>query len=511
MPLTPAPLTTFGGGLNLRDKADTVDVGDAIDLLNIDFTERGAIKQRDGYTHLTTSELTNQPDSLGEFYTSTGTRQLVIGNGHRLDAIDTTGTMVASSSSPTASPHYFARFGGPGAEVLYAANGTDSVQQWDGSAFTVPSYTGTAPTGLFVAVTPWDNRLVNARGTGTSAGTNQSAIRFSDPGVPTTWGDNNYVDLTPGDGEAIMGLAVWEELLFVFKETKFFVFTGTSTDATGSPIFNYRAVETGIGLVANRAVTAARDGVYFLDRTGVYRTTGDVPELVSDKIGPFFLGGTEGWYQGGSLNTSEYANAAMTFVNERIYLATTTGTATANDKTLVYDPRYGWWSLWDLPAACLTGFRVGPLPSLVFGYATGAKHIGQQSSTYTNDDGVAITSRWRSGWMDFGITSEKTSRQVKLWGSGKVAVAQARDFSRTGPSTTVNFAGSSLATWDTGNWDTSNWAGDFNVLNPALMRTAVRGTVLNILFSNDTLNQAWSVHRAEFHIREQLPPSVLAA
>jgi hypothetical protein len=43
----------FSGGLNLRDKADTVGESEAIDLLNVDFTERGAIRQRDGFDDLT--------------------------------------------------------------------------------------------------------------------------------------------------------------------------------------------------------------------------------------------------------------------------------------------------------------------------------------------------------------------------------------------------------------------------------------------------------------------------
>jgi hypothetical protein len=40
--------TNFAGGLNLRDKADVVENTEAIDLLNVTFTERGAIRQRDG-------------------------------------------------------------------------------------------------------------------------------------------------------------------------------------------------------------------------------------------------------------------------------------------------------------------------------------------------------------------------------------------------------------------------------------------------------------------------------
>src|SRR5690606_20907564 len=48
MGYAPQPFTSFGNGLNLRDKADAVDPADAIDARNVEFTERGSIKQRGG-------------------------------------------------------------------------------------------------------------------------------------------------------------------------------------------------------------------------------------------------------------------------------------------------------------------------------------------------------------------------------------------------------------------------------------------------------------------------------
>lgn len=62
------------------------------------------------------------------------------------------------------------------------------------------------------------------------------------------FGANNYVDLTPGDGEPIMGMIAWRGYLFVFKQSKFFRFSSTTTDSTGNPVFNYDTVDTGIGM-----------------------------------------------------------------------------------------------------------------------------------------------------------------------------------------------------------------------------------------------------------------------
>ena len=59
------PFGNFSGGLNLKDKADVVQDSQAIDLLNVEFTERGAVKQRDGFLQFTGTALTNRVDSLG--------------------------------------------------------------------------------------------------------------------------------------------------------------------------------------------------------------------------------------------------------------------------------------------------------------------------------------------------------------------------------------------------------------------------------------------------------------
>ena len=58
------PFGNFSGGLNLKDKADVVQDSQAIDLLNVEFTERGAVKQRDGFLQFTGTALTNRVDSL---------------------------------------------------------------------------------------------------------------------------------------------------------------------------------------------------------------------------------------------------------------------------------------------------------------------------------------------------------------------------------------------------------------------------------------------------------------
>jgi hypothetical protein len=508
------PIEKFGG-LNLHDKVDVVSPNQAIDGLNVEHTRQEAVRQRDGYDNLTSSELTNQPNSMSP-YTSGSTRYLVVQGGTRIDSLDTSGATQANNAT-TDAVHSFAEFGSPGTDALFIANGTDEILQLAGTSFSTPDYemteggTDVGVKSKYVAA--WKDRLVgaeNANSTGftSDVGKNKDTVRFSDAGDPTIWGVNNYIQLSPGDGEPIMGVIAWRELLFVFKQTKFFVFYGTSVDSDGNPIFNYRPVEAGIGLASARALCAGRDGVYFMDRKGVYRTTGQEPQYLSEDVEPIFSGGASAFFQGGTLLHSQIANCVMDWTNERIHLAYTS-TSTTNNYMLVYDTRYQWWELWNIPASCMATFRPGNNDELVFGYPTGSNYVGRFSfvpDTYTTDDGTAITSRWQSGWFDVGTPNEKVIRQTRVTGEGKVNLGIADDF-QTSPTTTALDFTVSQPLWDTAVWDTDVW-GAITSYKTKLVRRAIKGKVFSLYLTNSISGQGFAVYRCDPELRGTKQPAL---
>ena len=518
----PVPFGPFSGGLNLRDSPGEVSGSEAIDLLNVLFSERGAVTQRAGYAQLTSAELTNQPDSLFPFITSAGTKRLLVGNGNRVDALDTAGASQANVAS-TASPHFFVRFGGPTQEAVYFANGTDQAKRLLADVFTSPA--GLAgQTGRFVAVTPTSNRLVVARESGSTAGNNPSSVNFSDPGAPETFTSTNYVDLDPGDGEAITGMVVWGDQLFVFKESKYWVLSGEGSDTTGGAVFPFTKVDMGAGLVASRALAAGLDGVYFMGRDGVYRTRGTQgAEKLSDKIDPFFLGGTSIYYKSNTLNHGAVTTAAAAFHDDKLFLAVPTGTSATNDRVLVYDPAHQWWSLYDLPAAALARFRVGDQAELVFAAATGSNYVYRHSSAYTADamsasatGGSAITARWRSGWVDMGSTVPKTIRESHVTGTGSLSLLVTKDWEDSTSTPQAVSLSASSDTWGDGTgadtWgdgtSTDLW-GPANTIKTKAVRYAVRGEVFSTSLSNSTINTTFAVHRLAHHLREHRTSSVV--
>jgi hypothetical protein len=392
MPIRSLPFESFGG----LDLASAPDESGCIDLLNVDFDQRGRLRSRDGFAKLTTAAALGAYHSLAPFYKTDGTKQLIGafgGASGAINALNTSGGIVAAQASASSTYASIARFAAPGSEHAYVAvsgSGAATVYRWDGSAWSTPTWTGTTPTGRHLAVTG-EGRLANARYNGSAAGNSPSTVRFCDISgtppavVPTTWPANNYVEVSPGDGEEIMALVTWRELTFAFKQTKFAVFSGTSQDGSGNPIFNDRLVTSqglagGAGSSAYRAIAVAPRGIFFANRRGIWLTTGGPAELVSGLVDPIFRGNVSGFFGSSPLNQNAIDKCAMVWHDEKLWFAYPSGASTTNDRVLRFDPATETWTLYDFPAASLASFRVADAEDLVFCFSGTVITLGAPSS-----------------------------------------------------------------------------------------------------------------------------------
>lgn len=512
----------FGGGLNLRDGPDVVSEEQALDLLNVLFDMRGSVAQRSGYAKFTQAVGTNVYDSLAPFYKSDGTKQLIAGAGNRLEALDAGGNVIASSAAPTASPHFFERFGGPTSEDIYIANGTDAVRRWNGAAFSAPTYTGVTPSGKFLALDVTSNRLLNARFTGTTAGNNPSTVRFSDEGDPLAWGDTHYQDFAPGDGEEIIGLVTWRDLVFVFKPSRFWVVFGFQPDDEGEPDMMFRPVDAGVGLAASGAVAVAEQGIYFLSRNGIYFTTGSQPARVSDIVEPVFHGATFlSVYADPDfvLNDASIAQCSMVYHDERLWFSYPGGASAVNNRQLIFDPHEKWWSAANMQMGAMCTFRPADVEELMFAYASPTKRVGRYvEGRYTADDmavdgtgGSAINARWQGGWFNYGTPAVKTIREAKISGNGLVTVEYFRDYRQVGQITQAVELSPPVGLYDDGLlYDTPGLLyGPSGVIQAKPLRKAIQGESFSLRLSNSTINRSFKVHRLTTHVREVRVPSVV--
>jgi hypothetical protein len=371
--------------------------------------------------------------------------------------------------------------------------------------------------GLCVAVQPIENRLVAAH----TSTTNTSRVWFSDAGTPEVFGANNYVDLHPNDGETIQAMLAWGNLLFVFKQSKFFVFYGNSTNAAGDPIFNYRAIESGVGVVAYDAAAAAEDGVYFLSARGLYRTTGGPPQRVSEVLDPLFS------QQYGAPITFNPTGATLTerpaallgqmsgtiggpvvvagtriLFTLRLWVGDNGGTVT--NVFPVYYRDTGQWSIWT--SALVSGsFSLRPFavqaeddnafeqPQVLWA-GSGDDKIYRSSPGATTDSGSAIASHYRAGLYTVGNqpSQEAVIRESVLDGTGTPTFGVSKDYAAV--PTTGGGAKASVT------------LGTSPAYGNGRHRVAQKGRRFS--YEVSATSGAWQVNQISHHVRGIRPPGV---
>jgi predicted RNA-binding protein with TRAM domain len=149
---------------------------------------------------------------------------------------------------------------------------------------------------------------------------------------------NNFI-INTGGNDSIVGVLPWVQDQFLVFMTKsvYVVYVDTNNFDIGSPPgaqSSTTVVTTEIGCLARRSIVAAGQFVFFLSANGVHMLT---PQLdlkllgntlpLSEPIADFF----------DTVNYNAVQNSVATYFNNRFYIAMPTGSATRNDKILVYN------------------------------------------------------------------------------------------------------------------------------------------------------------------------------
>lgn len=471
------------GGLDLRNDSQEIGAAAAIDMLNVDADKLlgGKCATRWG---LSQADVSGGSGSYFIAYPVAGSLYLFrwSGSSVNLDKMSTAGAItgvgfgsgagtvfmtpnsVASLGTPTTATTFFVIRDGAGTGV--------TLRKTDGS--TVSSSVGKP---AFVAVTPWDDRLVQAgfiaaADSPTGANGSLSTVFFSDAGAPETFAADNFVHLRPGD-EVITGMVAWRNLLMVFKSSHLFTFWGTSTDGDGEPVFDYDHVTLPSRTISWPVV--GTDGVYFMTDDGVYRTTGRDAVKVSEAIDGIFNQNAST-----SLAMNLSSQALLHWADEKLFVSYTTQAATS--RVLVFDPRSGIWALWGFPAYPAS---IVEWPASTWAFPTGKaqvyvaqsnSHIYRLSSSATDDYGTAISSSYQTGFFDGGSgASEKLVREWLLDGSGTVTIKTAVNDGSLGTGQSVTL-------------------GTAPAIARGRDRRSVRGRNFSLQFS--ATSGAWSVSRA---------------
>lgn len=295
--LKPYTIENFRG-LNIVDDPMELPPGTSLDNRNVIF-DAGRMKNFPAQETFATLAANDSPQRLHAH----GYNQVVaaaydtVANETTLVGLDDGGTIIATQNTASVGnnrPWAFASVGTATATRTYAVRQGNQTRRWDGAAW---ANIAAIPQGDAASPDFSRTRLVVGGANG-----NKNRVWFSNQGDPEVYGANDFVDLSPGDGEEISAMAQWNNLMFVFKNTKFAVFYGENTDDEGNTEFVYRMVEgrgiegrssTGDRTSWGSGIAVGNDGVYFATHDGIYVTTGGPPRLISQNISPIWTGAGE--------------------------------------------------------------------------------------------------------------------------------------------------------------------------------------------------------------------------
>lgn len=252
-------------------------------------------------------------------------------------------------------------------DTLWMVNG-EVAKKWDGTTF--GDMGGSPPLGKFIIF--HKQRLFIA---GASAA--RSRVYFSDVGAPETWGALSFIDVGKGDGDAITGLAVLNDVLVITKDNSVWLLSGDSS----STFVLRRATDEG-GCTVKQGIALIKDTLAWLGKDGVRLFDGVRSALGSEKISTTFAG----------LNKRQLAQAAGVFwgPEQHYFVAVPEGASLTNNVVLVFDALRTAWTVYrGIPAGEWCVFRQYNADTLLFGSSTTGQIYSMDTTGYS-DDGTAI-------------------------------------------------------------------------------------------------------------------------
>lgn len=426
-------------GLNNLVSPSLIDNREFSDLMNVEYDEGGVIRKRSGYA--TAGDALTAAKGLGVYSTESSNKMVTV-DGTTLK-YRTTGNW-SSATGDTFTTGKETSFTQARLK-LYVWNGTDGGATFDGSAVSRP---GTMPKAKFsvyyqnkhiasgVEGQPsrlYISNLTNASDfTVTTGGTqpqpdNTNDAENGNPNVPgaTVFAgtpaltEANVIDIRKNDGDKITGLAVFQDVLIVFKERSIYQVT---FDSSGNPTVTPITYAT--GCVSHKSIVNVENDVYFMSREGM-RVLGNEPQffaairtqVLSIRVQPVV----------DAINKAQYALCNAVYFDNKYIMAHPTGSSTSIAKCLVYDRRFQAYTVWtSFNAQDMVKFiNTDNQENLYFLDTAGTQVYKRVAGTY-NDNNAAIEAYIVSKaqdlgnpditkfWVDIRLIFRRLSGQVTL-------------------------------------------------------------------------------------------------
>ena len=356
------------------------------------FLENEAIERATGCTMIANDLGSKRCLGLGSFENNvTGTKQL-------LSAFDNSGdaqsqlyywagsgnwTLITGSDINTADTNTEFEMA---ANKIYAYNGVNSAQSWDGSA---RATVAAIPVTYFMK---WFHNYMFAF----NHASYPSRLYFSNLLLPETWGATDYIDINPNDGDKGTALAILGDELVLGKRNRIWSFTGW-----GETTWDIKTIAeriTGCGIMSHRGVVNVGNDLYFISAVG---GVPQIRSLTRTRYATVISGGVIGGAANlattlSGLNTGQLNIAASMFDGENAWFFLPNGSDTYNSLALRYNlPTKGWTSHTGKYASAAITSMVTGTPIIYFGESRADSKVYKLDSSYSNN-GEAIPMDFRS-------------------------------------------------------------------------------------------------------------------
>lgn len=511
MGLQKFPINDYTGGVNLKDGPIALEPNEAQEAYNVIVTTRGVLKQREGKTRLDGSGFpaAKRADHARPWYHGE-TRVLMLSIDGSVYYMTTGGALTLLFAGTAGTVWCFEQMEyNPGTgykDYLWMMNGVDKPQKWDGT--TLSEWKGKPPNGTMLRV--WKNRMCIS-----GVAKFPQRVFYSEVANPEKPEDEtnggygtNFIDIrtSEDDLDPVTWFEIIEDNLLIFKKRSV---NATVDDAT----FSFRRLAD-VGCEDRFQSCVLFGKAYFFNRAGVYSVnTQGLTLCESINLDPMFF--DEGPVR---INQSALSKVRMAVTRDRRVLAAvpTNGSATNNiiieaipelvrlnprreSRRLLRTP----WMLHELPASSLCTFRVTDDDELVGGAADAAKMY--RFFTGLTDDGVAINSRWFSGWKSL-IAEENLERirRVNVELEGRCVVEVYKDFNASVPRFAKILESSTdpKSEWDDGEvWDDGKPWDPIGGTELRRVRPESRGRYHAIRITNNVLETTWEIDTIELAYR----------
>lgn len=367
---------------------------------NIEYVEGGAARKRMGYAAAGTG-LTNAPRGLSQFLSESSNYPMTVDGTalmkYQSSAWTTCGGVTVDGSANITITPLLGR--------TFVWDGVNGGAMWDGSSFTRP---GTMPKAKFSVIykgyhvasgTPGQPfRLYFAPSTTPQRFTNN--IAPVSPGDVTVHNSTEVpgatdftstdatvraIDINKNDGQKVMGIGFFQDVLIVFKENSIYQLYFNSSNG-----FVVERISSSYGAVCHGAIASVENDCYFLTDKGVY-VLGNEPNFYASIRTNELSSRTKTLIQ--RINPLYYERCRAYYYDDRYFLSVPLDASTTCNAMIVYDRRFYAWAHWDnINANDLYAFKDKDNDGKTHFYFTeyGAAQMCEFTPGVYNDKGEAI-------------------------------------------------------------------------------------------------------------------------